>query len=246
MGGGFRLHLGYEYTMNRSELPELYRNLVDLRRKQAQLFPDPEEEEIQKGFIWCQTPEDDYFWRLCCYARTVANLPPIPESSIQELLDLIIIETLQSPMNTDTIRNDNGQALHPEFQTLAQHNRKEQGPCRYEGVDTNELVFAFTWVNTEQGRNFWHRVNCNESTDADLALAIESNRNTTTTHPTPEPKKHSTMDDVFAGMNRHAKKENNQKSDQEIKKRTKIHETTISEHKNSLIESLIDHFDAME
>lgn len=110
-------------------------------------------------------------------------------------------------MNTDIIRDSNQQALHPEFQTLAQHNRKKLGACEEDA--SNDLVFAFPWHDTEQGRDFWFRVNRNKSTDADLALAIEANRNTTTTHPTPEPKKHSTMEDVFAGMNRHAKKENN-------------------------------------
>lgn len=225
--------------MNRSELPELYRDLVDLRRMQAinPAYPDPEEEEIHRGFFWDQTPEDHDFWQSCFYGRTVANLPPIPESSIQELIELLIIETPQSPMNTDTIRDDNRQALHPEFQTLAQHNRAELGPCGGEGDDPNELMFAFTWIRTEQGRNFWARVNRNESTDADLALAIEANRNNTTTHPikkktvkplfthpTPEPKKNSTMEDVFAGMNRHAKKEDSKE--------------TITEKDNALLKEL--------
>ena len=70
---------------------------------------------------------------------------------------------------------------------------------------------------------------------------------------TPEPKKHSTMEDVFAGMNRHAKKESSKESNQAIKERTKIPEAKLTEVAtrdgistiSESTASLIDHFDAM-
>lgn len=86
--------------------------------------------------------------------------------------------------------------------------------------DQNDLIDAFDWSMTPEDLEFWSRVNEARATDADLAIAIEANRgyskypSTKKEQPsTPEPKKHSTMEDVFAGMNRHAKKEDNTKKE---------------------------------
>jgi len=198
--------------MHRSDLPELYKDLLKLREDQQHPNRNIYLENLMASLAWKIQPEGSRFWSTCHKATTVDQLPQIPESSIQELIDLTIA---QPPMNTDLILDTDNQALHPEFQALAQRRREELGHCGSTELDKNKLFYAFIWHSSPEGQRFWERVNRACATDADLALATEANRGynkhsaTKKEQLTPEPKKHSTMEDVFKGINRHAKKENN-------------------------------------
>jgi len=236
MGGGFRLH----YTMRLPELPELYRDLLNLRLAQSRESIEEFSSTYDARFTWSATPEGISFWRILSRATVVADLLPIPESSIQELIDLNTPNAALGPMNTDPIFSENNRVLHPEFQTLAQQRRHQLGDTGEN--EPNTLMCAFAWNLSPEGSAFWNRVNEDRSTTTDLAIAIEANSRWSNTNQgerpelpktkepsTPEPKKHSTMEDVFAGMNRHAKKEDNKETiTEEDKVFNRIAKTTIA------------------
>lgn len=69
--------------MKISELPKKYRELAEMRRAEYETlirFPAPNANTLGWTFIWHETPEGDEFWRDCHFAKTVDDLPPIPET----------------------------------------------------------------------------------------------------------------------------------------------------------------------
>lgn len=209
MGGGFRLHS----IMHKDELPALYQDLADLRIAQ----------HISRGthvadfrgfrFIWVDTPEEFEWWLAVSASSDVQDLPPIPESSIQELLDHNMPSTTLDPMNL--ITDYSGDPLPEPYQSLAQERRAEYNH-QHQPIPSicNRLQHAFNWSATEEEHRWWGMVN------QGFSPAIIAHSPTPAKEEKPEPKKHSTMEDVFVGMNRHAKKENSKedstKEDKEL------------------------------
>lgn len=65
--------------MNISQLPQPYRRMAELRRRQWRV--DLEEDNLTRTtcFVWRITPEDHIFWSACNQAQNPQDLPPIPD-----------------------------------------------------------------------------------------------------------------------------------------------------------------------
>src|SRR6056297_3405082 len=97
------------------------------------------------------------------------------------------------------IINQKNQPLPEPYQSLAQL-RLKQSPIDPENP-SYRLISSFAWDKTKEDHDWWSRVHsgdCPEIPESSLKELNLSN---------PKPKKHSTMEDVFKGINRHAKKE---------------------------------------
>jgi hypothetical protein len=99
----------------------------------------------------------------------------------------------------ELITNSFNKPLPEPYQALAQKRLKQHA---FKPEDPNYyLIDSFDWQSTPEGHHWWREVDEGGSPPIPESSLKELNDK-------PEPRKHSTMEDVFAGMNRHAKKEN--------------------------------------
>lgn len=63
-----------------SELPQEYRDLEKGFDKKECDFDELEDSILYK-FYWDNTPQKDDFWNLCDDAKTIEELPPIPQTN---------------------------------------------------------------------------------------------------------------------------------------------------------------------
>ncbi len=74
--------------MNFKDLPKEYKELAERNTKAFFLHVYKEEREL--FFNWESTPEGGIFWALCKLAKTISELPPLPNSqSIDEVKEAV-------------------------------------------------------------------------------------------------------------------------------------------------------------
>lgn len=63
-----------------SELPKEYRDLEEGFDK-GLCYYDKHIELISMRFFWQRTPQGEIFWNKCEIAKTISELPPIPQTN---------------------------------------------------------------------------------------------------------------------------------------------------------------------